>query len=348
MRKKSLYVIALVIGLAIAVGSSTNSLADDFYKGKIIRFVVGYAPGGGYDTYTRAAARHISKYIPGNPTPIVQNRPGAGSLIAANYVYKRAKPDGLTVGIWNAGLIIQEVLGGPGIKFKADKFGWIGAPVKGFPTCAIMGFTGLKTLKNVMNSKKPIKMGATRSGSSTDDTPKILNKTLGTRFNVIPGYRGTSTIRIALQKREVDGVCFGWESMSVTARAMLDAKGDDKLIPFIIHGKAPDPEVRDLPQITKVIKGKDNLAIFNAWVGTFEFQRPLSLPPGTPKDRLEILRKAYRAALQDREFLAEAKNSKLIINYVSGEEIDKRIAQILATPAKAKEGLQFLVRRKKK
>ncbi|MCH8055463.1 MAG: hypothetical protein IH857_04825 [Deltaproteobacteria bacterium] len=348
MTKKLLSFLTLVIGLAFLFSASTTALGEEFYKGKTIRFIVGYSPGGGYDTYTRAAARHISKHIPGNPVPIVQNMTGGGSLISANYVYNRAKPDGLTIGIWNGGLILQQALGGPGIRFNASKFGWVGAPVKGFPTCAIMGFTGLKTLKDVMNSKKPIKMGATRSGASTDDTPKILNRTLGTKFKVISGYRGTSQIRIALLKKEVDGVCFGWESMSVTARAMLDAKGDDKLIPFIIHGKAEGPEVANLPQITKVIKGKNNLATFNAWVATFEFQRPLSLPPGTPKARLETLRKAYKAALKDREFLAEAKKSKLIIAYTSGEEIDKRVAQVLAISPKAKESLSFLVRKKKK
>ncbi len=106
-----MYIIVLAIGLAIVVGGSTNAFGDDFFKGKTIRFVVGYAPGGGYDTYTRTTARHMGKHIPGNPTPVVQNMTGGGSLIAANYTYKRAKPDGLTMGIWNSGIILQQVLG---------------------------------------------------------------------------------------------------------------------------------------------------------------------------------------------------------------------------------------------
>ena len=343
-----MYMIVLAIGLAIVVGSPTSALADDFYKGKTIRFVVGYAPGGGYDTYTRAVVRHMGKHITGNPTPIVQNMTGGGSLIAANYIYKRAKPDGLTVGIWNSGIILQQVLGGPGIKFKADKFGWVGAPVQGWPTSAIMGYTGLKTLKDVMNTNQRIKVGATRAGSTTDDLPKILNQTLGTNFDVISGYTGTATIRIAMQKQEVDAACWGWESMSVTARAMLDASGEDQLIPFLIHGTLDDPQVKDLPQILNVIKGQSNLATFKAWASTYDFQRPLSLPPGTPKARLATLRKAYRATMNDPAFLADAKKSKLIISYVSGEDIDKHVATILATPAAAKEKLGFLVRKKKK
>ncbi len=345
MKKNLSYLFAIVIGLAFIMGPSNTALAGDFYKGKTIRFVVGYAPGGGYDTYTRAAARFISRYIPGNPTPIVQNRTGAGSLIAANYTYKRAKPDGLTLGIFNSGLILQQVLGARGIRFQGDKFGWIGAPVIGLPACYVMGFTGLKTLDDVLKSNRPLKMGATRAGSTTDDLPRILNKTLGTKFDVISGYTGTATIRIAMQKQELDGVCFGWESARVTARSMLDAEGDEKLIPITIHRKSNDPEVRNIPQITERIKGKENLATFMAWSRQYDFQRPLSVPPGTPKDRINILRKAYKATLHDPEFLAQAKKSKLIINYVSGEEIDKFVAEILATPTSAKENLAFLVRK---
>lgn len=348
MHRNILYLITLLIGLIMVVGGSTNASAEDFYKGKTIRFVVGYAPGGGYDTYTRAAVRFIGKYIPGNPTPIVQNRTGAGSLIAANYTYKRARPDGLTVGIFNSGLILQQVLGSRGIRFQGDKFGWIGAPVKGLPACYVMGFTGLKTLDDVIKSGRPIKMGATRAGSTTDDLPRILNKTMGTRFDVISGYRGSGPIRIAMQKHEVDGICFGWESARVTARSMLDAEGDDKMIPILIQGKSNDPEVRDIPQITERIKGKENLATFTAWARQYDFMRPLSLPPGTPKDRLNILRKAYKATLQDPEFLAQAKKSKLIINYVSGEQIEKYVADMIATPSGAKENLSFLVPKKKK
>ena len=348
MNKRLLKLFTLAVVFAFLASASTTALGEEFYKGKTIRFIVGYSPGGGYDTYTRAAARHIGRFIPGNPIPIVQNMTGGGSLIAANYIYNRAKPDGLTMGIWNGGLVLQKALGETKAKFQADKFGWVGAPVKGFPTCAIMGFTGLKTLKDVINSGKKLKLGATRAGSTTDDLPKILNRTLGTKFDVISGYRGTATIRIAMQKGEVDGACWGWESMSVTARAMLDAKGDDQLIPFLTQGDAGDPDIKNLPQVTSVIKGEDNLATFNAWMATYQFQRPLSLPPGTPKSRLNTLRKAYAATLKDPQFLAEAKKSKLIINYVSGPEIDKYVAQIQATPAKAKESLGFLVRKKKK
>jgi len=275
MMKRSLTLLTLVVVLALVAGASTTALGEEFFKGKTIRFVVGFSPGGGYDTYTRAVARHIGKYIPGSPTLIVQNMTGAGSLIAAHYIYKRAKPDGLTVGVWNGALILKKAIGDRSIKFNPKKNEWIGTPSVGLPSCGIMGFTGLKTLKDVLNTKKPIKMGGTRSGT-TNDLPKILNKTLGTKFDVISGYRGTSTIRIAMQKNEVEGACWGWESMRVTARAMLNAKGDEKFIPFITHGDSQDPEVKDIPRLTDVVKGEANRAILNSWLQQYNFQRPFS------------------------------------------------------------------------
>lgn len=345
MNKRFLGLVELFVGLAFLVGASANALGEEFYKGKTIRIVVGFPPGGGYDTYSRATARHMSRYTPGNPTFIVQNMTGEGSQIAAHYIYNKAKPDGLTLGVWNSGRVLAQALGDRSVKFEANKFGWIGAPGgRVLPTCSIMAFTGLKTLKDVLNSKKPIKMGGTTPGAGTTDIPKILNLTLGTRFDVISGYVGTPTIHAFMQRRELEGVCYDWQSMKVTARALLDAKGDDKLIPFITYGDSQDPEVRDLPRVNEVIKGKENLAIFNAWLQPLNFQRPLTLPPGTPKERLSSLRKAFKATLEDAEFLAEAKRSKLTIDYVSGEEIDKIVAQTLAISPKTKEMLQFLVK----
>lgn len=322
--------------------NSQQVVADEFYKGKAIRFVVGYAPGGGYDTYARAVARHIGRHIPGNPTTVVENMDGASSLVSANYLYNKADPDGLTVGSWNANLIMQQALSARGIRFDARNFGWIGAPSVGLPTCAIMSFTGLKNLADILASNKEIRMGGTRPGAGTDDFPKLMNELMGTKLKVISGYKGTAPIRVAMQRREVDGACWTWDSMRVTARAMLDADGDGKLIPFIVHGKSEDPEIKDLPQYTKVIKGEANVRAFKAYVNPYDFQRPLSLPPNTPRDRITTLRKAFKETVKDSEFLAEAEKSKLLITYISGQEIENYIEEILSIPAEAKNKLQFL------
>jgi tripartite-type tricarboxylate transporter receptor subunit TctC len=343
--KRGVTLAAMIIGVGLLVSlAPSTTQANDFYKGKTIHFIVGAPAGGGYDTYTRAVARHLGKHIPGNPSMVVENMDGAGSLIAANYVYNKADPDGLTIGVWISGQIIRQALGDRGPRFDGRKFGWIGAPSKGSPTCAIMGFTGMKTWDDVLHSKRPIRMGGVRAGTSYDDVPRILNNVAGTKFDVITGYLGTSPIRLAMQKREVEGACLGWESMRISNRAMLDAKGDDRLIPFIIHKKLEDPEVKDLPLFTDVIKGEDNLATYKTWAASYEFQRPFSVPPGTPPERLQILRKAFAATLRDSDLLAEAKKMKLDVDPVPGEQVDEYVQQIYSMSPKVKENLGFLVR----
>ena len=347
MKKITFYFLIVALSLAFIGASPAMTRAEEFYKGKTLRFVVGSAPGGGYDTYTRMIARHINRHIPGNPATVVENMEGAGGLIAANYLYKRAAHDGLTAVIFNNANIVQKALGDPRINIDFRKLGWIGAPSVGAPMCMIMGFTGLKTLDDVLKSNKPLKMGANRAGSTGYDLPLILNQALGTKFEVISGYSGTSKIRIALQSRELDGFCSQWESMRVTARSMLDAEGDNKLIPYVMNEKWEDPDVRDLPLFKSVIKDPKKFAIYKAWADQMDFQRPLALPPGAPNERLEILRKALADVLKDKDLLAEAKKAKLVITYVSGERTAKLVDEILSMPEGAKKSLSFLVRTKK-
>ncbi len=336
---------AEILSLAVlCLFDGTPAGAVDFYAGKNLRFIVGAPAGGGYDTYSRIVARHIGKHIPGNPSSVVENMDGAGSLIAANYTYNKAEPDGLTIGVWISGQIIRQALGDKATRFDARKFGWIGAPSKGSPTCAIMAYTGFKNWNEVRQAKRSIRMGGVRRGTSYDDLPAILNNVAGTKFDVITGYAGTSIIRVAMQKREVEGSCLGWESMRVSNRAMLDAKGDDRLIPFLTHKKQEDPEVKDLPLFTDVIKGKDNLATYNTWAASYEFQRPFTVPPKTPRERLETIRRAFAATLRDSEFLADAQKTRLDIELVSGEEIEGHVKQIYSMSDQVKKNLGFLVR----
>jgi len=338
---------ALVITLVSLAAAPAQSSTHEFYKGKTIRFVVGLTAGGGYDLSARTIGRHMGKHVPGNPTIVVENMTGAGSLISANYTYNSAKPDGLFVGIWNSALVLRQALGDKAMRFDARKFGWIGAPTKGTPSCSIMAHTGLKSLKDILVADREIKMGSTGPGSTYDDVPRILNQTIGTKFKVVSGYEGTSTILVAMRRKEIDGGCWGWESARTTARPMLDAKGDDKLIPFLIHRHEPDPEVKDLPLIPEVIEGEDHLSAYHTWVGSYEFQRPFSVPPGTPKERLQVLRKAFAETMKDPEFISEAKKSKLETTYVSGEEIDSYVNKIMSITPKAKELLSFLMTKPK-
>jgi tripartite-type tricarboxylate transporter receptor subunit TctC len=347
MKRKLWLPIAVVAAFFLTVTGLSQSSADDFFKGKTMRFVCGAAPGGGYDLSARMIGRHMSKHIPGNPTIIVDNMTGAGHRVAANYTFNRAEPDGLTLGVWNFGLVLYQALGDKSLRLDPRKLGWVGAPTVGTPVCAMMGHSGLKTFKDVMASSDEIKVAGTGAGTTYEDLPKILNLTLKTKFKVVSGYDGTGPSLVAMRSKEVQGACWTWESMKSRARSMLDAKGDDKLIPFLIHRGWPDPEVKDLPVIPDLLKGED-LAIYKSWAATYEAQRPFILPPGVPRERLQLLRKAFADTMKDPEFLAEAKKSKFDTTYVSGEEIEKYTKEILAMGPQTKEKLQFLMPQRKK
>jgi tripartite-type tricarboxylate transporter receptor subunit TctC len=341
---RGFFLLSLILGTLLL--GTARAAAQDFYKDKVIRFIVGQAAGGGYDTYTRMIAQHMIKHIPGNPAVTVENMTGAGSLVAANYLYNTAKPDGLTVANWNSAFVLSQALGDPNVRFDARKFGWIGAPSKGVPVCLIMGFAGPKTFDEILKSEKAIKMGGTAPGSHSIDLPLMLNKMLGTKFQVVSGYPGTSQTRLALQRREVDGQCTNWESVVSTQKELLDARGDEKMIPFLIHSRLSDPEVKNLPLFTEVLKDEVNAATYKAYMSQMEYQRPLTVSPGTPKERLEILRRAFKATLSDPEFMSQVNQSKLDITYVSGEEIDRIVAEVLSVSPKVKENLQFLTQAK--
>ena len=345
MKHKSVLTIAIALLLLPVV--SNRALANDFYRGKTIRFIVGYAAGGGYDTYTRAIARHIGEHIPGNPSAVVENMPGAGSLVLANYMSNKAEPNGLTVGIWNSQFVLLHALGDNNVRFDPREVEWIGTPSTGSPTCAVMGFTGLKNFQDVLKATKPIRMGGTRAGAISVDLPTILNRTLGTKFEIITGYKGSADYQLAMQQGEVAGACVTWEALRATAISMLNAKGKDRLIPVMIHRRWDEPHVKGLPLIPELIKGEENQATYKAWAAHLEFFRPFTFPPDTPKDRVTVLRKAFKATLADPAFLAEAKKSQLDIEFVSGEEVESQVEQILSIRPKAKENLAFLVRKGK-
>ena len=342
MNRATFRVSAFCLGVLLNVIVSSPTLSQEFYKDKTLRFIVGQAAGGGYDTYTRTIARHIVKHIPGNPSAVVENMTGAGSLVAANYLYNNSKPDGLTIANWNSAFVLNQALGDTNIKFDARKFGWIGAPSKGVPVLVIMGFAGAKSFDEILKSGKILKVGGTAPGSHSIDLPLMLNKMLGTKFNVVSGYQGTAQVRLAMQRREVDGDFTNWESVVATRRDMVDAKGDDRLLPLLIHSRLNDAEVKNIPLFTDVLGNDLNIATYKAYMSQMEYQRPLTVAPGTPRERLDILRRAFKATLTDPEFRTEAAKSKLDITFVSGEEAERLVGEVLAIAPKVRENLQFL------
>ncbi|MGH7810622.1 MAG: Bug family tripartite tricarboxylate transporter substrate binding protein [Candidatus Binatia bacterium] len=316
---------SVVTLLTLFLGSGTAAAADDFYKGKSIRIVVGFSAGGGFDTYARAISRHMSKHIPGNPSIVVENMTGAGSLIAANHVYKVAKPDGLTVGHFIGGFFLGQVLGQPGIEFDARKFEFIGAPVSDHVVCALTKASGITSVEKWQASKTPVKMGGLAPGTSTpDNATRIFKGALGLPIQLVTGYKGTADVRLAADGGEIAGGCWGWDSISVTWRKALDS-GD--VVVVLQANRRNHPDLHNVPQAIKLAKSDESRRMIEVGIhGDSDIVRTYTLPPGTPKDRVQILRNAFEATLKDPEFTADAKKSRLNVNYIPANEIERDIA----------------------
>jgi tripartite-type tricarboxylate transporter receptor subunit TctC len=292
-----------------------------FFQGKTIRIIVGTSPGGGFDVYSRAVARHMGRYTPGNPTFIVENMPGAGHRIAANHVYKVARPDGLTIGNFFGGLLVGQVLGYSGIEFDAMKFEYIGVPVKDNPVCALTKASGITSYEKWSVAKAPVKLGAT----GADDLmlygiPKILNAALGLPVQVVAGYKGTSDIRLAAESGELAGGCWGWESIRSTWRKAIE-NGDVNVVLQTVP-KA-QPELPKIPLAIEMAKTDEGRQLIQSGIHNVSaITRPYVLPPGTPKDRVQMLRKALADTIKDQDFLAEVKKLNFAVDPISGEELE--------------------------
>ena len=319
--------ICQMVILSLFLISAPASAQDGFYQGKTVRIIVGASAGGGYDTYSRTIARHIGKHIPGNPTFVVENMPGAGFLISANYMYKVAKPDGLTIGHFIGGLFLQQLLGKPGIEFEAAKFEYIGVPTQDNYVIGISKKnTGISTMDQWMKSKTVVKLGGVGAGSATDDIPKVLMATIGLPAQLVSGYKGTADVRLAYNNGEVQGVCNAWQSFSATWPNEL--KSGDLAIVLQTTAKS-HPELSKVPLSISYARTDEAKNLIRALVHSVgPAARPYMLPPGTPKDRVMTLRKAFMDTMKDSEFLADAKKAKLDVNPLDGAELESNVKEV--------------------
>jgi len=336
---------SIVFVLLLAVGNPVGaaSSADEFYHGKVIRIIVGFSAGGGFDTYARSLSRYMGKYVPGNPTIIVENMPGAGSLISANHIYRVAKPDGLTIGAFNGNQVLGQLIGAQGIIFDARKMEWMGAPGYNHDLCVLNQKTGIANAEQWLASKTPMKLGGSAPGSTTDDTAKVLYEAIHLPMRLITGYKGTADIRVAVESGEIDGLCgFSWVSVRATWRKAIESGQ----VNIMLQSNAKDhPDLPKVPLSISFAKTPEARQLLEAGVHQpSQITYGYSLPPNTPKERVQILRKGFMQTMKDPDFLNDASKANLEIAPASGEDIELLIQNMFKTPpavvAKLKEVLK--------
>jgi tripartite-type tricarboxylate transporter receptor subunit TctC len=329
-----LVISAFITGLFIA--ETVIAQSEPFYQGKTVRIIVGFTPGGFYDRWARLLARYLPKYTPGSPEIIVQNMPGASSVIAANYVYNVAKPDGLTLGMSINSLYLDQLVGREEAKYDVRKYQWIGSQEKSFTMLYIRADSPYKTIDDVVKSKEPPKCGSTGTASTSFILPKVLEETLGAKFTIVLGYPGGSEIDLAVQKGEV--VCRGQDINSHSGREPFltwHNTGFDRHL--VQDGPKHDPRVPDAPTLSEIMDRyktpAESRRVANIILSTGELGRPLMATPGVPADRVKVLRDAYARALSDPSLIEEAKKGRMEMELTRGEEVQKLMTEVIDQPA---------------
>ncbi|MFN4283760.1 MAG: Bug family tripartite tricarboxylate transporter substrate binding protein [Alphaproteobacteria bacterium] len=303
---------------------------EQFYKSRSIDMIIGADAGGGYDVYARVLARHIGKHIPGEPTVVPKNMPGAGSNKAAQFVYAVAPKDGTVMGAIFTGGIMQPLLGDPkSIQHDPTKFIYLGSANREISLCVARA-DAIGSFKETFD--KPIILGASAAGGTSRDFPAALANILGAKFNIVSGYPGTKEIGLALERNEIQGFCGYFLSSLMTQNpAWLDSPNMRILVQEVNVGNEMLNK-RGVPVAVDFAKTPEDRQVLELIFGQLVFGRPYVLPPGVPSDRVAVLRAAFMAALKDPALLADAKKSRIDVDAVSGEETQALVAKMFATP----------------
>jgi tripartite-type tricarboxylate transporter receptor subunit TctC len=323
--KRILYLTAAVAGILFV--PRISSAQANFYEGKTIRIVVGFSPGGGYDALARMLSRHMPKYIPGNPTIIVENMAGAGSLLAANHVYRVAKPDGLTFGHFSGGFAYNQATGQPGIELDMQKFVFIGAVARDESAIAMTKASGITSMEKWFAAKTPVKLGNTGPGAfGTDNVLKVVKAALNLPAQIISGYKGTADMRLAAESGEIDGTTWGWDSMRGTWQKAIES---GIVIVVLQAVPKPFPDLPNVPLAIDLAKTAEAKQLIEYGIHyPSKITKTLALPPGTPSDRAQILQRALQETVKDAEFIAEADKAKIGLAPVTADDMKKTIEGI--------------------
>jgi tripartite-type tricarboxylate transporter receptor subunit TctC len=321
--------LAAAVSACSAPFAGSAQTSSDFYKGKNIDLHIGYSAGGGYDVYARSLARHLGRHLPGNPTVVPKNMPGAGSLVLANWLYNVAPKDGTAIGMIGRGTGFDPLLGSTKAQFNAANFNWIGSMNDEVSVCVSWHSSGVSTLEQSM--QKELTVGGTGPAADTDQFPKVLNATIGTRFKIIPGYPGGNDIDLAMERGEVMGRCgWSWSSVIATHKSWIDDKKINVLVQLSLDRH---PDLPNVPLIMDFARDDEQKQMFKLVFARQPMGRPFLAPPGVPAERVATLRAAFMSALGDKEFVAEAAKMKLEINPVSGEAVQALVQEIYRTPS---------------
>ena len=331
-------VIALFLSAAWGLGSvpPLRAQSEPFYKGKTIRIVVGFTPGGFYDRWARLLSKYLPKHIPGNPEMIVQNMPGAGGLVAANHVYSVGKPDGLTLGALGYGIYLDQLVGRKEVKYDVTKFNWIGSPEKSDQLIYMRADAPYKTIEDMQKASQPAKCGSTGTAGTDYILSRLLEEAFPPlRIQTVTGYPGGSEIDVAVERGEV--VCRGMTSAPYFGREPFHSwrkKGFVRVL--IVTNQKRDPRAPETPTIYELFERhktpEETRRAADVIIRGGDFGRPQVFPPGTPAERVNILRNAMASALKDADLLGDAKRGKMDVEPVSGEELQELAAKMLSHP----------------
>lgn len=323
--------VAGAFAAAVTFGTAAPARAADFYSGKTINFIIGGNPGGGYDTYARTVARHLADHIPGKPNIIPQNMPGAGSGKAAQYIFSVAPKDGTAIGALYPGAIVGPLLDDQTHwHFEPTKFNYVGSADSGTRLCMTWKTSKIKTFEDARKQK--VIMGASQAGGSTRDYAYLLNHMAGAKFEVVSGYKGSVDILLAMERGEIEGLCgFDWSSLLAQRPDWVKTHSVNLILQM---GVEPNKDLlkSGVPEVWKYITSDDDRQAMELVVSQQVFGRPYVLPPDTPAARVKTLRTAFDATMNDKELLADAKKSRIVIDPTSGAKAQALVEKLYATP----------------
>lgn len=317
---------SLLLACAALLGAGVQASAqspEQFYKGKTIEFLIGYAPGGSNDAYSRLVSNHIGKHIPGNPTVVPRNMPGAGSFLAVNRIYSVAPKDGTVIGLGAPTMAIDEKLGNQGIRFKTSELNWIGRVDSLINIIMMWKTSPVKTIADAQKTESTL--SSTGAGSTSSVYPAVMNNVLGTKFKLIMGYKGSNEAMLALERGEVEGHSTAWSAVKVAQPDWIRDKNINILVQFALKRH---PELPDVPTAIEFGRDDEERQMLSAIMKASEIGTSFFTTPGLPADRLDALRRAFDATMKDPAFLAEAEKLRLTVGPMTGEQVQKLVAEV--------------------